>query len=204
MIGVLCYKGGGNLGSVFKAINYLGYDFKEVWSPEELKKVDAIIFPGQGSFAQAYRSLKEVNLWDPLKEFISENNPFFGICLGLQLLFDYSDEYGFTEGLKVISGKVVEFGPEFIKPHLGWNQVFNTTEFRFFENIPDASSFYFVHSYYPEVLDISCKKAFAEYDDKKFACVIEKDNMFACQFHPEKSGRWGLKLLDNFMRSTKF
>jgi glutamine amidotransferase len=201
MIGVLCYKGGGNLGSVFKAINYLGYDFKEVWNPEELKKVDALIFPGQGSFTQANTSLKRANLWEPIREFIYLGKPFFGICLGLQLLFDHSDEYGFTEGLKIISGKVVEFQEDLIKPHLGWNQVFNISDFKFFKDIPDASSFYFVHSYYPEVYDLSCKRGFAEYGGRSFVCVIEKENIFACQFHPEKSGRWGLKLLENFLNS---
>ncbi|AEE14255.1 Imidazole glycerol phosphate synthase subunit hisH [Thermodesulfobium narugense DSM 14796] len=201
MIGVLCYKGGGNLGSVFKAITYLGYQFEEIWDQESLKKADALIFPGQGSFAQASRSLKEANLWEALREFIYSGKPFFGICLGLQMLFDYSDEFGFTEGLKVISGKVVEFQKDFIRPHLGWNKVFNTSDLRFFKDIPDDSSFYFVHSYYPEVYDLSCKKGFAEYVNKRFVCVVEKDNVFACQFHPEKSGRWGLKLLDNFLSS---
>jgi len=161
---------------------------------EDIKKADKIIFPGVGSFDKAMKELSGVKSY--IFEHIDKGKPFLGICLGFQILFSSSEE-GKEEGLSVIKEKIERF--ENIKtPHMGWNKVFVERDNRLFKGIEDESYFYFVHSYFLNKSNYTISKTiYGEYD---FVSAVQKDNVFGVQFHPEKSSKNGLKLLDNFRR----
>lgn len=206
MLAIIDY-GMGNLRSVSKALEAAGAsEVRIVSRPEEIIKADKIVLPGVGAMGEAISALRKLNLIDPVKESILRK-PFLGICLGLQLLFAESEEGGRVRGLGIFKGKVKRFSGRLKVPHMGWNQIKRrttkdgrlTTESPILEGIPDNSFFYFCHSYYVVPEDKSIIASTTGYC-KEFVSSISKDNLFACQFHPEKSQAAGLRLLKNFVR----
>jgi glutamine amidotransferase len=200
MIVVVDY-GMGNLRSVQKGFENVGSPAIISRDPLEIAKADRLVLPGVGAFPECMRNLSRLDLVDPILEFIQSGKPFLGICLGLQLLFDESEEFGTHEGFKVIRGRVKAFDRNMgLKiPHMGWNNVTFKKDVPIFRGIPDGSFFYFVHSYYvdPEISsDIAAESKYGI----TFTCAIARDNIFAVQFHPEKSQEIGLRVLRNFSK----
>jgi len=193
--------GRGNLGSVQKALVRLGMDAVVTQDPAVVRSARALVLPGDGAFNDAMRSLERLGLLGPIREALEAERPFLGICLGYQLLFSESEEFGPCKGLNLIPGVVRRF-PKEVKlkvPHMGWNRVLHTGDLAIFDGIPSGAYFYFVHSYYPEPLDGTLRVATCQYG-VTFSAAIGKGNLFGTQFHPEKSQLWGLKLLENFVR----
>ena len=204
MIGVIDY-GAGNLQSVFKALRFIGSECKIVDSKEELFRCDGAILPGVGSFADAMDCMKKSGLVDAIKEYANGGSPFLGICLGLQLLFPKSGESPSAKGLSLLDGditKIPNADGSLKIPHMGWNSISIKKHDGIFKNIPDESYVYFVHSYYLTAYDESIVAATTDYGTKIDAAV-ERGNIIATQFHPEKSGKIGLKMLENFVSMTK-
>ncbi|MBP7735919.1 MAG: imidazole glycerol phosphate synthase subunit HisH [Spirochaetes bacterium] len=198
MITVIDY-GMGNLRSVVKAIEKFTDRVAVSADPSSIEKSDALIMPGDGAFGMAMENLTSRGWIGPIHEFIERGGHFFGICLGFQLLFSSSEEFGSHRGLGIIPGDVVRFGEEDLKvPHMGWNTVDLIREAPAFAGIPTGSYFYFIHSYYPEVSDRSWVIGEVEYG-KPFPCIVGKGNIIATQFHPEKSHTVGLKIIENFV-----
>lgn len=195
MIGLLDY-GAGNVGSVLKAIEYLGYPAKVIDCPELLDSAMKIIFPGQGHFGAMMKALAERQMLEPLREVLRKGKPFLGICLGLQALYEGSDEAPGIAGLGVLSSHVRRFEGVFKVPHIGWSQLEVCRDNRIFQGVPNGSFAYFCHSYYGPVTKESA--AITEYS-QAFASAIEMDSLWAVQFHPEKSGEVGLRVLKNFL-----
>lgn len=203
MIGIIDYDAG-NIRSVEKALHYIGEETIVSRDAETLLKADRVILPGVGSFGQAMENLHRYGLVPVLREIADRGTPFLGICLGLQLLFESSEESPGVEGLGLLKGKIVKIPPkEGLKiPHMGWNSLHLQNEGRLFQNVPEGSYVYFVHSYYLQAEEPQIVKATTDYS----ACIhasVEKSNVFACQFHPEKSSRWGLEILKNFASIEK-
>jgi glutamine amidotransferase len=198
MIQIVDY-GMGNLRSVQKAFEKIGAEAAIVSRPAEVEGAQKLVLPGVGAFRDAIHELKRLELDRPVREHIAAGKPFLGICLGLQLLFDVSYEDGQWEGLGVLSGKVVRFAdqPDLKIPHMGWNSLELAKPSRLFEGIPAGSSVYFVHSYYVVPNDESVIAARTEHGTR-FVSAIARKNLFATQFHPEKSQSVGLRLLRNF------
>ena len=198
MIKIVDY-GMGNLRSVQKAFEKLGAQAVICDDPADLADASKLVLPGVGAFRDAIRALREQGLDRPVLDHIAADKPFLGICLGLQLLFDYSDEQGQWQGLKVIPGKVVRFDPEpnLKIPHMGWNRLDVAGRPKLFEGIHIDAHFYFVHSYYVVPEDEAVVAARTEHG-VCFVSAVSRGNLFATQFHPEKSQRVGLKLLHNF------
>ena len=196
MIAVVDY-GRGNLGSVEKALSGLGMRAVVTQDPRIVADADAVALPGDGAFHDAMATLQSLGLLDPIRTCLHDGRPFLGICLGYQLLFTESEEFGQGKGLDVIPGAVRRFPPGLKVPHMGWNQVEPRGDLRLFEGIPAGSDFYFVHSYYPETDDPSLLVATCTYG-VTFPAAVERGALFATQFHPEKSQRWGRRLLENF------
>ena len=198
MIGIIDYDAG-NIRSVEKALAYLGEETVVSRDPQVLLKADKVILPGVGSFGQAMENLHRYNLVPVIKEMVKNNTPFLGICLGLQLLFESSDETPGVEGLGLLKGKIVKIplAPGLKIPHMGWNSLHLQNDGRLFKGIPEETYVYFVHSYYLQAEEPEIVKATTEYGVTIHASV-EKDNLFACQFHPEKSSGEGLKILKKF------
>ena len=195
MIAVLDY-GGGNVGSVLKAIEYLGFSGERVDSPAVLQAADKIIFPGQGHFGAMMKGLAERQMLPPLREAFAAGKPFLGICLGLQALYESSEEAPGVTGLGLLPGCVTRFQGVFKVPHVGWSQLVLRHDTELFRGVANGSFVYFCHSYYGPVTDEAC--AITEYG-QTFAAGIERKNVCAVQFHPEKSGEVGLKVLENFL-----
>ncbi len=196
MIVIVDY-GRGNLRSVEKAFEKLGYKAMVSSHPEEIVSADKLVLPGVGAFGDCMENLKSYGLIESVLEFIKSGKPFLGICLGLQLLFSESEEYGPVKGLNVIPGRVVRFPKGLKVPHMGWNTVEVVSNNPLFDGIDNNSFFYFVHSYYVVPNDRDVISAVTDYG-VKFVSAIWKENIFATQFHPEKSQKVGLKFLDNF------
>ena len=198
MIAMIDYDAG-NLRSVEKALNYLGQDVIVTRDSNEILKADKVILPGVGSFGDAMEKLNRYNLVNTLKKVTNNGTPFFGICLGLQLLFESSEECPGVEGLSILKGTITKIPPkDGIKiPHMGWNSLSIRPGTRLFQGIEDNAYVYFVHSYYLTAQDKDTVAATTDYSVNIHAAV-EKDNIFACQFHPEKSSVVGLKILKNF------
>ena len=189
--------GAGNLRSVAKAIEKLGRTPHVTGNPDDVSGAEAVIFPGQGASESAMTALRERGLVDPLREVIARGVPFFGVCLGLQLLLDSSEE-GPSPCLGVAPGRV-RLLPEHVKrPHMGWNRVDLRREHPVFRGVENGSYFYFVHSYYAAPEDESLVLGTTEYG-LSFCSVMARDNMVATQFHPEKSGAAGLRLYESFL-----
>ena len=198
MIAIIDYDAG-NIRSVEKAMAKLG---QEVWitrDRERIMNADKVILPGVGSFGDAMAHLREYNLVEVIKDVVAEKKPFLGICLGLQLLYESSEETPGVEGLGILKGKILKIPEqEGLKiPHMGWNSLHLQNDGRLFRGIEQNPYVYFVHSYYLKAEEEETVKATTEYSVKIHASV-EKENVFACQFHPEKSGDLGLQILKNF------
>jgi len=190
----------GNLRSVETALGYLGSKYFVSNKPEELIKCDKIIFPGVGEARSSIENLKKYGLDSLLLDFHKKGNPILGICLGCQIVLDSSEERN-TKCIGLVPGISREFSHNMgLKiPHMGWNQVEITNKHYIFNDIPDKSSFYFVHSYYPDLYNSGIEIGSTEYGIT-FSSAFSIDNLVAVQFHPEKSGPFGLKLLDNFIK----
>lgn len=196
MIGIVDY-GRGNLRSVEKALEKVGFEAVIMASPNELSKVKGLILPGVGAFADAMEALKIGGWIEPLIQFARSGRPFLGICLGMQILFEVGEEHGEYAGLGLLAGRVVRFPAGRKVPHMGWNSLELEQSSRLLEGIPNESYFYFVHSYYAEPADKGDIIATSDYG-VVFPAVVGKANVWGAQFHPEKSSPWGLQLLTNF------
>lgn len=198
MITIIDY-GAGNLRSVVNAIAKLGYQAKITSSPGELRDASAVILPGVGAAGDTMQNLKELGMVDPIRQLIAENRPFFGVCLGLQVLLTGTEEGGGHQCLDIIPGRVRKLPPGLKIPHMGWNQVKQKVAHPVFADIPDRTNFYFVHSYYVEPEDKSLIAGETDYGIP-ICSVLARGNLVATQFHPEKSGEFGLRMYDNFIK----
>ena len=198
MLAIVDYQMG-NLRSVQKGFERVGADAVITGDPSEIAAADKVVLPGVGAFEDAIGELHRRDLVNPIKDVITQGKPFLGICLGLQLLFDVSYEGGEFEGLGVIPGKVVRFdvASQYKVPHMGWNQADIIRQAPILDGIEDKTYFYFVHSYYVAPDDDSVTAIKSNYDGD-FCAMIWRDNLFATQFHPEKSQEHGLAVLRNF------
>ena len=198
MIVIVDY-GMGNLRSVQKGFEKAGYDALITSDPTQVRQASKVVVPGVGAFEDAIAELRRRDLVRPILEAIDAGKPFLGICLGLQLLFDVSYENGRHEGLGVLRGEVVRFDlpPEYSVPHMGWNQLWIRRPAPILEGIADGAHFYFVHSYYVVPQDAEVIATETDYRER-FCSMIWRDNVFATQFHPEKSQSDGLRMLRNF------
>ena len=198
MIAILDYDAG-NIRSVEKALKFLGEEVCVTRDNEEIRKADEVILPGVGSFGDAMENLRSFGLVSALKEAAAEGKPVLGICVGMQLFFESSEESPGVEGLGILKGRIrrIPDAPGLKVPHMGWNSLHLQNHGRLFRGIPEQSYVYFVHSYYPEAEDPSIVTATAEYGVTSNASA-EEGSLFACQFHPEKSSDVGLAILKNF------
>lgn len=197
MIAIIDY-GMGNLRSVTNAFRRLGADIVITRDDALIRKSAALVLPGVGAFGKCVENLKTFGLFDLLKEQLAEGKPYLGICLGMQILLESSEEAPGIGGLAAIKGRVVRFRGAMKVPHMGWNSVEIVKPSEIFDSIPGGSYFYFVHSYFPEPEE-SVSATVTDYGIR-FTSSLQKDNIFACQFHPEKSQAVGLRLLENFVR----
>lgn len=196
MIAVIDY-GMGNLRSVQKAFEYLGYKAVITQQPSEIQKADKVVLPGVGAFKDAMQTIKQKGIDKVLYDVVEQKKPLLGICLGMQMFFEKSYEYGEHKGLAILQGEIVKL-PEGVKiPHMGWNSLNIKKKNPLFEGLSQEPYVYFVHSYYLEAMEQSDVAATTEYITKVHASV-EHGNLFGCQFHPEKSGETGLQILRNF------
>jgi glutamine amidotransferase len=198
MIAVVDY-GAGNLRSVLRALEHAGADVEITSNPADVERAKAVVLPGVAAAADTMKGLEQRSLVEPLLRSIKAGKPFLGLCMGLQALLTYSDEGGRQECLNVIPGAVHRLPPGLKVPEMGWNQVDCQVEHPLLDGIPDGSYFYFVHSFYAEPDDPSVIVATTEYG-LRFPSILARDNVFATQFHPEKSGARGLLLYRNFVR----
>ena len=199
MIAIIDYDAG-NIKSVEKAFQYIGEDTVVSRDKDVILSADKVVLPGVGSFGDAMEKLRDYDLIDTINKVVKNNTPFLGICLGLQLLFESSDETPGVKGLGILPGEVLRIpDKEGLKiPHMGWNSIKIKKGARLFKDIPEDSYVYFVHSYYLKAGREEDVTATTEYSALIHASV-EHDNVFACQFHPEKSSEIGLKILKNFV-----
>jgi len=196
---VIIDYGAGNLRSVLNAISRLGYQAKITNTASELASAQVVILPGVGAAADSMGKMERLGLVNPIRRFIAEGWPFLGVCIGLQLLFTGTEEGGWHECLDVIPG-VVRRLPNGLKiPHMGWNQLKQRASHPIFSGIPDEAHFYFAHSFYAEPEDESIVAGTTSYGLPMCSMII-KDSLIATQFHPEKSGEYGLKMYANFLK----
>ncbi len=206
MIAIVDY-GMGNLRSVLKAFEAVGADARVTSKSSDILNAQAVVLPGVGAFRDCMKNLDQLGLIDSVKKSVAGGKPFLGICLGLQVLFAQSEEFGDVEGLDLVPGKVLRFSPEnpaagepdLKVPHMGWNQVKIQKPSPLFEGVPDEAYFYFVHSYYVQPDDPKIAATTTSYG-KEFVSGIQYDNVHAFQFHPEKSQKLGLQMLRAFSR----
>ncbi len=200
MIAIIDY-GVGNLRSVEKAFHFIGAEANISSDKREILKADAVVLPGVGAFEEAMDRLDKAGMIDVVKETIEGNKPFLGICLGMQLLFDYSEEgNGKTKGLGILKGSIKQLPADMnLKvPHMGWNSLKTGSNCTLFQNLPSNPYVYFVHSYYLTAEDRTIVAATTDYGIE-FDVAVNKGNLYATQFHPEKSGKVGLSMLRNFV-----
>ena len=198
MIAIIDY-GAGNLRSVANALLKLGYRPKITSNPDELEAAQAVILPGVGAGADTMANLRRLGLVNPICRLIAAGRPFFGICIGLQVLFTGTEEGGWHECLGVVPGRVKRLAAGLKIPHMGWNQVKQRIAHPVFDGIPDEANFYFVHSYHVVPEDKSLVAGETEYG-MTMCSVIARGNLVGTQFHPEKSGEVGLKIYGNFLK----
>lgn len=198
MIAIIDYDAG-NIASVQKAFHYLGKQVTVTRDPKEILSADKVVLPGVGAYGDCMNKLHTYQLIDTIHQVVKQQTPFLGICLGLQLMFDYSEEGGHIEGLSLVPGSILRIpnNGNLKIPHIGWNSIEIRPDSRLFRGIDNQSYVYFVHSYYLKAQEESMVAATTEYGTH-IHVAIEKDNLFACQFHPEKSGEVGLQILKNF------
>ncbi len=202
MIAVIDY-GMGNLRSVVKGFEKVGVIAEVTADPRVVERADAVVLPGVGAFGQCMEHLRAAHMDEVIPAVIAADKPFLGICLGLQLLFEESEEFGPVRGLGVLPGRVVRFfpdgAPDGVKiPHMGWNGLEMAQPTPVLAGIPENEHVYFVHSYYVAPADTSIIATTTEYGGFRFCSSVARGNLFACQFHPEKSGAMGLQILRNF------
>ena len=200
MVAIIDYDAG-NIKSVEKAVNALGYEAVVTRDRSSILNAEHVILPGVGAFGDAMKKLHSYGLVEVIREVAANRTPFLGICLGLQLMFESSEEAPGVEGLSLLKGRIVRLpDTEDLKiPHIGWNSLKYPNSGRLFAGIPVDSYVYFVHSYYLQAGEPEIVKATTEYGALVHASV-EKENVFACQFHPEKSSEVGMKILENFLK----
>ncbi|MES2659333.1 MAG: imidazole glycerol phosphate synthase subunit HisH [Verrucomicrobiota bacterium] len=199
--GIIDY-GGGNLRSVANALRSLGEDPVIIASPDDVGDTTHLLLPGQGEFGDTMQRLDERGLTPFLKNWIAGDRPYFGICVGYQILFDGSEEAPETSGLGILPGTVRRFRdePGLKIPHMGWNSASATRgDTRVWQGLGDDPYFYYIHSFYPEPAAPDVVVAKTTYGTQTFAGAVEQGNLFACQFHPEKSQEAGLRLIRNFL-----
>lgn len=203
MIAIIDYDAG-NIKSVEKAFEYLGEDVVLTSDKETILKADGAVLPGVGAFGEAVKRLSDRGLIDVIKEYVALNKPFLGICLGYQLMFENSEESPGVEGLGIFKGSCIRFDEKngLKIPQIGWNSLSFTKRSGLFEGLNDNPYVYFVHSYYVKAGDESIVAATADYGNV-FHAACEHNNVFGCQFHPEKSSEVGLSILKNFVKATK-
>lgn len=204
-IGVLDY-GAGNLKNVCRAITHLNFDYQLVSNEKDVLSVDKLVIPGVGAYKVAMEQLNEKKLIEPIKKIANQGVPILGICLGMQLLFEESFEFGITQGLCLLNGKVDKIptkgisGKKLKVPHIGWNElILNNSESSIIKGIQNSEPFYFVHSFRVVDFDESVLVGHCLYDGLQLPGIVKRDNIYGCQFHPEKSGINGLKVLKNFL-----
>jgi imidazole glycerol-phosphate synthase subunit HisH len=205
--------GRGNLGSVEKLFRDVGVPAVVTQEARVVDGADAVVFPGDGAFHDAMASLTELGLLESVRQALDGRRPFLGICIGYQLLFSTSEEFGEGRGLDVIAGRVQRFPPDLDVPHMGWNRVWHGGAMRLFDGVDDGARFYFVHSYFPVLASLAeggsdaagrngLAVAWCDYGIR-FAAAIERGRIYATQFHPEKSQAAGIRLLKNFAAIVK-
>lgn len=197
MIGIVDY-GAGNLRSVQKAFDFLGMKNQIMTSSDDFKRMDRLVLPGVGSFGYAVKKICQRNLYDPVKDWLQKGRPFLGICLGLQLLFESSEESPGAKGFSVFQGKCCRFQTQKV-PQIGWNDIQIQKENPFFKGIEDREFFYFVHGYYVLPKQKTDVLALSRYG-QEYTSAAARGRVFGVQFHPEKSGTKGLRLLRNWGR----
>ncbi|HEX9654608.1 MAG TPA: imidazole glycerol phosphate synthase subunit HisH [bacterium] len=196
MIAIVDY-GVGNLRSLENAFEHLQIDVKRIGSPEEIYRAEKLVLPGVGAFYFAMKNLRDLDLETALLERIRSGIPILGICLGMQIFFTGSEEGQATPGLNIITGEVKRFSGHLKVPQIGWNEVVSHRDSCILKNLPLSRHAYFVHSYFCDPADPNFAIATAEYG-QPFTAIVEKDNVFGVQFHPEKSQELGLQILKNF------
>lgn len=209
IVGILDY-GAGNLKNVCRAVEHLGFGYVLVSSTEDFACIEKLIIPGVGAFKVAMEQLNKFDLIDAIRNFSSNGTPIFGICLGMQLLFERSHEFGVTEGLGLVKGEVELIpsldgkGEKLKIPHIGWNElIVDNSDSRIVKDLNVGDAVYFVHSYRVTKYDQQDLIAHCNYGDILIPSIIQRDNIYGCQFHPEKSGAVGLGLLNNFLSEIK-
>ncbi len=200
MIAIIDY-GAGNLRSVEKALHAIGEPVLVTRKPSEIRAADRVILPGVGAFGDAVEHMQKYDLIEPIRAFVNDGKPFLGICLGMQLLFERSEESSGVDGLGLLKGEVLRFPtmPGLKVPHMGWNSLDFQNDGQMFRPFGGDPYVYFVHSYYLQAVDASVVKATSNYG-RSFHAAVEHENIFGCQFHPEKSSANGLKLLQRFAK----
>lgn len=208
MIAVVDY-GVGNLRSAQKGLERAaieeGLDLEVRVTPEpaDIERARGVVLPGVGAFAHCMEELAAAGMTDVVLDAAASGRPFFGICVGMQILFEESEEFGRVRGLGVLPGRVTRFRSRSVKiPHMGWNALDKKTSNAMFDGIADGTYYYFVHSYYAQPADRALLAATSTYGDEEFAAAVGQGNVFATQFHPEKSQEAGIHLLRNFVRSV--
>ncbi len=200
---VIVDYGAGNLRSVARAVMAAGVDPLVSARPQDVAGASALIVPGVGAAEDTMANLRAAGLVEPILEYIQSDRPFLGVCMGQQALFEVSEEGGLHECLGVLPGRIVRFPHGMTVPHMGWNTVQMRAAHPVFEGIPDGSYFYFVHSFHPSPTDDQTVLGETDYDGVLFPSVVGRGNVIATQFHPEKSGRMGLRLYANFLRLAR-
>ena len=194
--------GAGNLRSVAIALKRLGLNPVVTSEPQAVRTADALVLPGVGAAADTMSNLARRHLVEPIREYIASGRPFLGICMGLQVLFSVSEEGGEHHCLDILPGRVRRLPDGLKVPHMGWNRVRQRCPHPIFDGIPDGALFYFVHSYYAHPEDAAVVIGETDYG-VSFPAIVAKDNIVATQFHPEKSAESGLRLYENFLRTTQ-
>lgn len=202
MIGIVDY-GMGNMFSISKALERLGYDYEFVTDAGKLSAYDGLLLPGVGAFGDAMRNIRELSLDRALRDYAASGKPILGICLGMQLLFSRSEEHGSNEGLGLLSGEVVRFQGDYKIPHMGWNRLSLKKDANpLLDGVKDGDYVYFVHSFHVRVNSDDVLLATADYFQDVTA-IVGRGNVYGMQFHPEKSGDTGMSLLDNFAKQCE-
>jgi len=200
VITIVDYKAG-NLTSVRLAFEALGADVEITDDPSAVLAAERVVFPGVGAARASMANLRRLGLVDPIRAVVARGSPFLGICMGAQIIFEDSEEDGGVHCMGLVPGTVKRFRPSEATckiPHMGWNAVQFAGRHPLFAGIEDGTEFYFVHSYYPEPADARYVIGETDYAGSRFASIVATDNLAATQFHPERSGRFGLKILENF------
>ncbi len=195
--------GAGNLRSVARAVAHAGYEPLVTSQARAIDDAWALIVPGVGAAADTMKNLKASSLDDPIQAYVDSGRPFLGVCMGMQAMFDVSEEGGSHECLGILPGRIVRFPQGLTVPHMGWNTVHVEDEHPVFDGIPQDAFFYFVHSYHVRPNEPTIVIGTTEYENQVFPSVVGRDNMIATQFHPEKSGANGLRFYANFIRLAR-